>query len=102
MIKSFTQLEAVSVCPSKKEIPIYNDFLHPVFSNKVHKSYLLRERADLRTKAVEKKFKDMYNKQGNDLLRIQSDFEKREKENADNLEARDQKRRSLIQQAHEF
>jgi hypothetical protein len=96
MIKSFSNLETISVIASKKELPIYNDFLHPVFSNKVHKSYMLRERADIRTKAVEKKFQDMYSKQGADLQRIQSDFEQREKETNDKLEAREKQRKLMI------
>lgn len=58
-----------------KQMPQYDDFMNSVFSNKMHKSYYLCEKADLRSKVLEPKFKYSLNKGGDDIKRIQSDYE---------------------------
>lgn len=69
----------VIISPLKKQNkpqPVYDDFLNSVFSNKQNKSYMLREKADMRSSLMDKKFKNSYNIGGADEKRIQADYEK--------------------------
>ena len=81
--------------------PHYDDFMNSIFSNKTHKSYILREKADLRSQVLEPKFRNSLNQQV-DEQRIIADYERQLIKDSKNLEERRNRKVSLAQQAKEF
>lgn len=88
----------VLLSPFKREMknePQYDDFMNSVFSNKQHRSYILREKADLRSKVITDKFGIDSNRHANDLKRINKDYERMLKEKSHQLEERMLRQRSM-------
>ena len=68
--------------------PSYDDFMNSVFSNKPHRSYLLREKADRRSEVLKDKFMGGLNKNAADDQRINAEYEAKVKQTAAQLTAR--------------
>ena len=62
--------------------------MNEIFSNKPHRSYFLRERADNRYNVLEKKFKRSLNEHAEDDNRILQDYERQLENEAKNLQDR--------------
>jgi len=73
---------------NRKADPSYDDFMNSVFNNKTHKSYFLREKADLRSEILKDKFMNGLNKGAADEQRIQNEYEKKVRETSQQLEER--------------
>ena len=73
--------------------PAYDDFMNSVFSNKQHKSYFLREKADLRSEILRDKFLNGLDKGAGDESRINAEFDRKVKQTAQQLEDRMQKQK---------
>ena len=75
---------------------LHDDFMNQVFTNKPHRSYTLRDRADMRARVMSNKFKYSLNRGAEDDQRIQRDFEN---QNKANLEDEAKRKRTLLDKA---
>ena len=76
--------------------------MNSIFNRKTHRSYFLREKADLRSKVMEKKFMQGHNREMADNKRILADYEKQLREDAKNQQDRMSRKLSMAKQAKEF
>lgn len=76
----------------KQTSPEYDDFMNSVFSYKLNKSYMLRQKADLRTAVLQPKLKFSLNQNAADDDRIMADYGRQLEKNDKAYEERKNRR----------